>query len=255
MISRHSSSACVAAALIAMLLTFDVGDAVAADAASIAGSKISLPVGGKTISAEVFEQAPAGKKPVVLVLHGAGGTLFDGPEMRRVAQHLAAEGNAVYLVRYFESTGTIFALDSSMQRHFGTWRRTVTEAIPAIQRLRGDRSPVGVFGYSLGGFLAVFTASDNANVAAVAELAGGVWNGKMDRVGKLPPVLMIHGEQDGRVPFAKYAKPLEAALRARRVNLQTRFFPQEAHVFTPAAMQEVRTATAAFFRKHLPRRS
>ena len=251
---RQSSSAWLSAVLLVSLVLLPALNALSASDSAINVSKISLPVAGGKITAEVFEQAPARKRPVIIVLHGAGGTLFDGPEMRRVARHLAADGNAVYFLRYFERTGSVFAVDSSMQRHFGTWRRTVTEAIPAIQQLRGDRAPVGIYGYSLGGFLALFAASDNPNVAAVVEHAGGVWNGKMDRIGKLPPVLMIHGEQDGRVPFDTYAKPLERSLRERRVKLQTRFFPAEAHVFTPHAMQEVRGAAAAFFRRHLAQR-
>ena len=218
---------------------------------AIRTSKITLPVAGGTIHAEVFEETPTRRRPVILVLHGAGGTLLDGPEVRRVASHLAAAGNAVYVVRYFERTGTIFARDAAMQKHFSLWKRTVTDAIPAIQQLRGDSSPVGVYGYSLGGFLAIFSASDNPRVGAVVEHAGGVWNGAMDRVGKLPPILMIHGERDGRVPFEKYARPLAAELRKRGTKVETRFFRDEAHVFTPAAMGEVREAATEFFRRHL----
>ena len=202
----------------------------------------------------VFEPAEQARKPAILVLHGAGGTLFDGPEMRRVSQHLAAEGHAVYMLHYFNSTGTVVALDSAMQKHFGTWRRTVIEAISEIQKLRGDAAPVGIYGYSLGGFLAVFAASDNPRVGAVVEHAGGVWNGKLDRIGKMPPVLMVHGERDTRVPFAKYAKPLVPELRRRSPKVETRFFPAEAHVFTPAAMQSVRADASRFFKRWLRRR-
>ena len=185
------------------------------------------------------------------MLHGAGGMIFDGAEMRRVSRHLAGEGNTVYMLHYFQSTGTIVALDSTMQKHFGSWRRTVLDAIAEIQALRGDRSPVGIYGYSLGGFLALFSASNNPRVGAVVEHAGGVWNGKMDRIGKLPPVLMVHGERDARVPFDQYARPLLPVLRKRAKAVETRFFPTEAHVFTPAAMREVRADAARFFRRWL----
>jgi dienelactone hydrolase len=225
--------------------------AVSAAEPSLGVSKISLPTASGPVRAELFEQTPAQSRPVIVVLHGAGGTLFDGPEMRRVARHLAAAGNAVYLLHYFERTGTLFARDAAMQKHFGVWKRTVLDAIPAIQELRGDAAPVGIYGYSLGGFLALFSASDNPRVGAVVEHAGGVWNGKMDRVGKLPPVLMIHGEGDTRVLFDKYARPLEAELRKRGVKVETRFFPDERHVFTQTAMREVRETAAAFFRRHL----
>ncbi|MEO5721078.1 MAG: dienelactone hydrolase family protein [Chthoniobacterales bacterium] len=214
----------------------------------LANSKVTLRLPSGPVHAEVFEPVDRRNRPVVLVLHGAGGTLLDGSEMRRVARHLAAEGNAVYVLHYFERTGTVFALNSSMKRHFRTWLQTVREAIPAIQGLRADRSPVGLYGYSLGGFLALFAASDNPRVAAVVEHAGGVWDGKMDRIGRMPAVLMVHGERDARVPFAQYAKPLVRVLRKRAATVETEFFSGEGHVFTPAAMTKVRAAAAKFFR-------
>jgi dienelactone hydrolase len=217
-------------------------------------SQISIRTSSGDVGATVFEPRGNKQRPAIVVLHGAGGMIFDGPEMRRVSRHLAGEGNAVYMLHYFNSTGTVVAFDSSMQRHFGTWRRTVSDAVTEIQQLRRDLSPVGIYGYSLGGFLAFFTASDNPRVGAIVEHAGGVWNGKVDRIGKLPPVLMIHGERDARVPFDQYARPLVPVLRQRARKLETRFFPDEAHVFTPAAMNVVRADAARFFRRWLPRR-
>ena len=217
-------------------------------------TKVTLDLASGRVQAEVFEQEPARMRPVIVVLHGAGGTLLDGPEMRRVARHLAEEGNAAYVLRYFESTGTLFALDAAMQKNFGIWKATVLESLRAIQQLRGDPAPIGLYGYSLGGFVALSTASGNSRVGAVVEHAGGVWNGKMERIGKMPPVLMVHGERDGRVPFAQYAKPLLPVLRQRAAALETRFFPEEGHTFSPAAMAEVRSAAVKFFRRHLRRR-
>jgi dipeptidyl aminopeptidase/acylaminoacyl peptidase len=78
-----------------------------------------------------------------------------------------------------------------------------------------------------------------------------VWNGRLDRIGKLPPVLMIHGERDARVPFDKYARPLVPVLRQRARKVETRFFATEGHVFTPAAMETVKEDAARFFRRWL----
>ncbi len=216
-------------------------------------STISLHIDGAKILADVFVQNEnvAPTQPTILVLHGAGGMLFDGPEMRRVARHLAAAGNAVYLIHYFDRTGTIFARDATMQRNFEAWLATVRGAIVAVQNLRHSSRPVGVYGYSLGAFLSLAAASDNPRVGAVVEQAGGVWNGRMNRIGKMPPVLMIHGREDARVPFAKYAEPLVPVLRARAAKLETRFFPGEGHGFTQPAMVEVRAAAARFFAQNL----
>lgn len=223
--------------------------AAAGDAVAI--SKISLPLPDGAVEADVFEPARRGRHPVVLALHGAGGILLDGPEMRRVARHLAEEGNAVYLLHYFQRTGTLFAFDSSMQRHFRTWLQTVDGSIRAIQEIRGDSSPIGIYGYSLGGFLALSAAADNSRVGAVVEHAGGVWNGKLEGIVKMPAVLMVHGERDVRVPFAQYAKRLVPVLQRRAAAVEMKFFPDEGHVFTPAAMLKVRAAAAKFFREHL----
>lgn len=235
--------------LLSLLFAIVVQNAAAADAIKV--SKVRLQLPSASIAAEVFEPAASGPHPVVLVLHGAGGTLLDGPEMRRVARALATDGNAVYLPHYFERTGTLFALDSTMQRNFATWLATVRESVVAVQAARNDRSPIGIFGYSLGAFLALQTASDNPRVAAVVEHAGGVWNNRIENIQRMPAVLMVHGEQDRRVPFAKYAQPLLRHLRNRATTLETHFFPDEGHGFGPAALIAVRADAVKFFRQHL----
>ena len=236
---------------VSVLLLMFLAHPSAADEPRVKIRKSSIRAGGSNIGVTVFEPAERASKPAVVVLHGAGGMLFDGPEMRRVSRYLAGEGHPVYMLHYFNSTGTVVALDSTMQKHFGTWRRTVIDAIASIQQGRGDAAPVGIYGYSLGGFLALFSASNNPRVGAVVEHAGGVWNGKLDRVGKMPPVLMVHGERDARVPFGQYARPLVPQLRRRSPKVETRFFATEGHVFTPAAMQSVRGDAAQFFRRWL----
>ncbi len=222
-------------------------------AEEIRRSGIALPVQHGRVTAELFEATSLKRRPVIVVLHGAGGTLLDGPEMRRVAQHLAEAGNAVYVVHYFDRTGTLFARDATMQKNFGLWLETVQNSVVAIQTMRHDQAKIGIYGYSLGAFLALQAASDNPRVAAVVEHAGGVWNGRVEQLGRLPAVLMVHGEKDGRVPFEKYAKPLVPVLRKRAARVETRFFATEGHVFAQAAMKEVREAAAQFFRRQLPR--
>jgi dienelactone hydrolase len=135
------------AAIFPIICTVLFASSAVAAEAEIDVSKISLRAGSGTVGATVFEQRSKARRPAILVLHGAGGMIFDGPEMRRVSRRLAGEGNAVYMLHYFNSTGTVVALDSTMQRHFGTWRRTVSDAVAEIQRLRGDTAPVGIYGY------------------------------------------------------------------------------------------------------------
>jgi dipeptidyl aminopeptidase/acylaminoacyl peptidase len=214
-------------------------------------SKISMQSGGRRIRIDKYAGPQTARHPAILVLHGAGGTLLDGPEMRRIAQQLAESGYAVYLLHYFNRTGTIFGFDAGMQKNFSPWLETVRDSIKFVRQDNADDAPVGIYGYSLGAFLALAAASNNSRVGAVVEHAGGIWNGKTERIGQMPPVLVVHGEGDSRVPFQKYARPLTDVLRQRGATFKTLFFPGEGHVFHAQAMVEVRAAALAFFREHL----
>jgi dienelactone hydrolase len=226
----------------------------AAESEHLTLSKISTQSGGHRIRIDKYAPTRSNKRPAILVLHGAGGVFLDGPEMRRVARQLAEAGNTVYFVHYFNRTGTIVALDTGMQKNFPAWLGTVRDSIKFAQRDSANPSPVGVYGYSLGGFLALAAASNNPAVGAVVEHAGGIWNGEAERIKHMPPVLVVHGEGDRRVPFQKYAQPLVTVLRERGATPKVRFFPGEGHVFTAVAMSSVREAAVEFFRQHLGRK-
>jgi carboxymethylenebutenolidase len=226
----------------------------AAESNHLVVSKISTQSGGHRIYIDKYATSRSGKNPAILVLHGAGGILLDGPEMRRVARHLTEAGNTVYLVHYFNRTGTVFGFDSGMQKNFAVWLATVRDCIKFAQRDRADPAPVGIYGYSLGGFLALSAAAENPSVGAVVEHAGGIWNGKAELIKHMPPVLVVHGAGDRRVPFQKYAQPLVGVLRKGGGISETRLFLEEGHVFTAFAMAKVRADAGEFFRQHLGRK-
>jgi dienelactone hydrolase len=179
--------------------------------------------------------------------------IFDGPSMRRVARALTNGGDTVYLLHYYNRTGTIVARDSMIDRHFKDWAETVRDGIVWVhgREGKGGTRPIGLYGYSLGGFLAIVAASDNPRVGAVTEQAGGMFSSAEKRLGKMPPVLMVHGLEDRRVPVEKYAKPLLRILRARGGHVATEFVPGEGHVFSEAAMEEVRAKVVKFFAREL----
>lgn len=214
-------------------------------------TKLSFISGGKRIGVEHFAPARTPSLRTIVVLHGAGGPLLDGPVMREMSRSLAAAGDNVYFIHYFNRTGTFFGLDSNMHTHFSAWLATVKDAINFAATDSKTPGPVGVYGYSLGGFLAVAAASDSARVSAVVEQAGGVWDNNETLIGRMPPVLAVHGRVDKRVPFAKYAEPLAAILRNRHALAGTLYIPNEGHVFTAAANAEVRSKAVPFFAHHL----
>jgi dienelactone hydrolase len=193
--------------------------------------------------------------PPVLVLHGAGGMLFDGPEMSRVAQRLAAAGYEVYQVHYFNRTQTWFARQAVLLKLFPAWLATVQDAAAWVRSIRPDAPAIGIFGYSLGAFAAIETARRDATIGAVVEQAGGFWHGHPEGPTRqpLPPILLIHGLDDQRVPFEKYTQPLESFLRKHADPFATQYFPGEGHQFSAAASRKVREQAVEFFARHLPK--
>ncbi|MGI8891258.1 MAG: dienelactone hydrolase family protein, partial [Chthoniobacterales bacterium] len=211
--------------------------------------------GGARILVDVYTPVANGVHPPVLVLHGAGGMLFDGPEMTRVSQDLARAGFEAYQVHYFDQTSTWFARQAVLLRLFPTWRVTVHHAVEWVRTLHPEAGPVGIFGYSLGAFAAIEEARRNPAIGAVVEHAGGFWHQHPEGPTRqlLPPILMMHGREDQRVPFAKYADPLLAYLREHHDPVTTRFFPHEGHNFSPEALRKTREEAVQFFQRHLRR--
>jgi len=206
--------------------------------------------GSRKIRADCYSPVGTRSHRAVIVLYGAGGMVFDGPSMKRVARALADAGDTVYLLHYYNRTGSIVALDSTMRAHFEEWLATLRDGIAWVHG-REEKRPIGIYGYSLGGLLAIAAASNNPMVGAVTEQAGGIWGSDEKRVGKMPPVLMVHGIEDKRVPFEKFAKPLLHVLRKRGGHVETEFVASEGHVFSEAAMAKVRPKIAKFFRARL----
>ena len=215
----------------------------------------SYDAGGHRIEVDHFEpKKGAVAKGAAVVLYGAGGMIFDGPRIRRVAQALAEDGYDVSLIHYFNRTGTLVTRDHMMQQNFTVWLDTVRQGIEHARSTHGQGRSVYVYGYSLGAFLAIAAASDNPGVAAVAEHAGGIWNNQGERIGRMPPVLIIHGGLDQRVPLDQYARPLQAELQRRKGSVKTHFYGQEGHIFSSTALLDVQREVPQFFDAHQGRK-
>ncbi len=209
--------------------------------------------GGEEIAVDVYTPKASGPHRPVVVLHGAGGMLFDGPEMTRMARALADAGFEAYQVHYFNRTHTFFARQAVLLKLFSTWQGTIHDAIEWVRARRPEAGPVGMYGYSLGAFASVEEARRNPHLGAVVEQAGGFWHAHPEGPTRLPlpPMLLVHGLDDQRVPFAKYAEPLLAYLRKHDQKFEKSFYPGEGHQFGAAANAKVRAEAVEFFARHL----
>ena len=242
-----------AAGIIGLLIAFAAPlHAARTDLTVTRPERLFFESGGRKIRADRYSPIATRSGRTIIVLYGAGGMVFDGPSLRRMARTLVKAGDTVYLLHYYNRTGTIVARDAGIERHAKKWAETVRDGIGWAHAREGNGArPLGIYGYSLGGFLAVISASDNPRVGAVAEQAGGMFKGTEKRLGKMPPVLMVHGLEDRRVSFEKYARPFLRVLRARGHRVETHFVPGEGHGFSESAMGIVRAKVAKFFAREL----
>ena len=237
--------------------------------------------GGKEVAVECFTPAAGGKHPVLVVLHAVDGV--EGPlaaTYRRTASACTGEGYVVLLVHYFDRTAAgkkdvegcreLFVNYFQRKEHtareverikalMGQWTEVVRDAVAYARGLDAvDGERVGLVGFSLGATVALAAATEHdLRLAALVELFGTLPPERRADVKKLPPTLIIHGEEDKVVP-ADEAYNLIGRLVAQQVTCEAKVYAGTGHMFflgekdmqvTPllAAKQRVR----AFLDKHL----
>ena len=208
--------------------------------------------GGRRIRVETFLPAGHDKRPAVLVLYGSGGALLGKAEMVKVARQLAENGMAAFLVHYFNRTGTLAARDPSINKHWPAWLETVRDGVDAVAaHPRVNPGAIGMFGYSLGAFLAVSESTTDARVDAVAEVAGGLFGGVAGRARRFPKVLILHGREDERVPMRGNVAQFQDLAARFHVEPQVKIYEGQGHSFTRDFASDARARAVAFLQQAL----
>ncbi len=196
----------------------------------------------------VHHYAPAAPAcAAVLALHGSGGSPDGSINLR--AQRLASVGFLALVIRYFERTGTVSASDDDMRRHFDTWIRTVIAGTDYAAALPGIRR-IGMIGFSLGAYLALTAASQDARVRAVVDYYGGLPDLFATATTAMPPVLILHGAKDPTVPVSE-AHKLARVMERVQAPYEMKIYPDAGHEFTGADSEDAAQRSLAFLGKHL----
>ncbi len=207
---------------------------------------------GHKIKVETFAPSPTGRYPIVLVLHSSAGMLAGKGALVDLCRKLAAQGKMAMLVHYYNRTGTYYSGDKTITKLWPNWAATVQDAInyaAADPRVRADS--IGIFGYSLGAFLAVAAASEDSRVSAVVEVSGGIFDALHSKLKHVPPTLILHGRADERVSVS-YATGLEQVARKHGQPATMKLYDGEGHVLKKEAMSDAMERTLKFFAAHLP---
>ncbi len=216
---------------------------------TISQSQLTFESGSKSIRLDAYLPDSAGKHPTVLALYGSGGGVSG---MGEPASMLAAQGFAVFVLHYFDRTGTTQATDKpTIMRNFPAWGKTVWDAISHIEQLpQVDSTCIGLLGFSLGAYLALSVASVDSRVKAVVEFFGGFPKEMKFFMRRLCPVLILHGETDATVPVQE-AYDLQALLEKKAIPYEIKIYPEAGHGFEGDIWRDAGNRSLQFLRKFL----
>ena len=214
-------------------------------------SRTSFKSQQKEIEVERFEPKGEGKRPAVVVLHGSLGMTIGGPTFRDVARRLARRGFVVHVVHYFDATGTIFASQAMMIDKFPIWLTVVADALTQLSRQPNvDPDRIGLVGYSLGGYLSLSLATFDDRAAAVVDYYGGLPVPLAREVAELPPILILHGDNDRIVPLSE-AKSLESLLREKNLPFEMKVYEGQGHGFIGPEAEDAAVRTVSFMERRI----
>jgi carboxymethylenebutenolidase len=202
---------------------------------------------GHRITVDHFLPQGRGPFPAVIALHGSGGSHAWAAEPARM---LAGRGFGVFVLHYFERTGTAWADDATIRGHFPTWMKTIGDAITYAGRQREvDAEHIALLGFSLGGYLALSVASVDPRVKAVVEYFGGLPE-ELSNFRQMPPTLILHGDADPVVPVAE-AQKLQTLFERAGTTYDMKIYSGQGHSFNGTAVFDAGMRTLNFLNKHL----
>jgi carboxymethylenebutenolidase len=211
--------------------------------------------GGKKITVERFRPGKDGKYPALLLIHGSDGLAKRGDDYRAACRNIAKRGYIVLLVHLFDRCGSTYATKEAIDQNFFNWVRVIHDGISyAIRLPETDPARVGLIGYSLGAYLclssSVLALKPEHQAGAIIEYFGGLpkllaWNAR-----RIPPTLILHGEEDKLVP-AQEARDLERFLQSAGVAHEVRIYARQGHGFDDKVSTEAMELGFKFLDKHL----
>jgi carboxymethylenebutenolidase len=128
--------------------------------------------------------------------------------------------------------------------------RTIGDAITFVgQHASVDANRIGLLGFSLGAYLALSVASVEPRVKAVVEFFGGMPE-ELHGFTRMPPVLILHGEQDRVVPVTE-ATRLKQLLERTKTPYEVRLYPGAGHGFSGLQLLDAGQRTSQFLKRNL----
>ena len=186
-----------------LLLLLGLPRHAAAEICGAAGSACAVPLGAYRVALPTPDSA--GPRPVLLYLHGGGGSATEILTRGDIAPEFTAHGYVVIIPDGMMRepplrTGWYFRPNTEHKRNELAFLRQVLD--DASTRWRIDRTRVLLAGESIGGSLTWYLACQApGEFAAFAPVAGGFWNPLPTECAAPVKLLHTHGWRDATVPL------------------------------------------------------
>jgi dienelactone hydrolase len=218
---------------------------------TVSQSQLTFPSGNKPIRLDAYlPETETNDRilPAVIALHGSGGGVTG---MKELAIMLAEQGFAVYVLHYFDRTGTQDADKATIFRHFPAWMKALWDAIGFVEtQPQVDPKRIALLGFSLGAYLSLSNAAIDGRVKAVVEFFGGLPREMSLFMRRFCPVLILHGEQDSIIPVEE-AYQLQKVLEKKGIPCEIKIYPGAGHGFDPEVWRDAALRSLQFLQKHL----
>jgi carboxymethylenebutenolidase len=223
------------------------------------GERVTFKANGHETQGYLAKPA-SGKGPGVIVLQEWWGLV---PHIEDIVERFAKEGFVALAPDLYhgeKATGPDEAGKMMMALDIDHAEKDIRGAIQYLKQQSGvTGSKVGIVGFCMGGALALYAASKNADIGACVVFYGGHPKVKPDLPALEAPVLGIWGGKDGFVTPAVVSE-LDTQLTALGKPHEFHTYPNSDHAFFNDTRSEVYDAAASkdawqktleFFRKHL----
>lgn len=216
----------------------------------ISQSQLSFESGGQQIRLDCYAPSADGQRfPAVIGLHGSGGGY---PVVEAPARILATQGFVVYVLHYFDRTGTERVADrATILRHAPAWMKTVWDSVSFVRsQPEVDPERIGLMGFSLGAYLSLATASIDHRIKAVVDFFGGFPREMKLFMRRFCPVLILHGEADATVPVSE-AHAIRDLAERKNIPYEIKIYKGVGHGFDPEVMLDAGQRTVQFLKRYL----
>ncbi|WP_333592398.1 alpha/beta hydrolase family protein [Brevundimonas sp.] len=210
--------------------------------------RMTIPSNNRTIDAMVYAPRGTPNGAVIVMMHGPRGLRATLPVFDPRALQLASRGYFVVMPQYYDATSNEVERE---RRNLDRWRDVADDVATRMAEVPGvDATRVGVWGVSLGGWLAAESVMKNASLRSAVAVSAGAAMAPARTFRRQVPILMVNAEGDP-VISAESASEFATDLRGRGAEIDARSLTGAVHFLAQPQWCETFAASREFFDRTL----